>query len=756
MKLPTTGAYLKLGAATAIFGAIAAGAISFTLPQRYVSTAVMRFPPRTVAGESAWQIELDVSRHLQEMQQELLSRSSLTEIIQRPSLDLYRKERAIYPMEDVIDEMRKRDVRIERLPARAFRISFEYPDRVKAQAVVRELTARCSGHAEILTPASLPEKASQPDRLAIMGIGLGVGLAVGILFVFLRRRGLKWTLLMAGCTVAGCASAAAICLLMPETFADDQKSYQFVALGAFTGLALGAFLLRARGTGSNHYARLIAFGAACGAIAAGFVSFALPERYVSTAVMRAFPFRGAGPGAAQLEVEPAERLRQLTEDILSRSSLTDIIQRPSLDLYREERSRRPMEDIIYDVRHRDLRIAPTPPAGLTGLGPVTNFQISFEYADRDKAQAVVRELVTKFVEGNVTAVRELDRDKMSGSLAFNVTAEPKPDRDKKPGSLVLEVLDPASRPASPISPNRPAVAAIGLLAGILLGSLLALRRWLLVRQAATPGPRPSYWQYALAAAAIGALVAGLGSFAIPDRYVSTAVLRVVPFPAGDSGGAQGEIEYTARLRQLAQEILSRGSLAELIQRPSLDLYRVERRRRPMEDIIYDMRHRDLRISPTSPAGLAGPGHLTSFEISFEYADRDKAQAVVRELVSKFTEGNAAAERALHRDKMPGSLALEVLDPATLPATPVSPNRPAAAAIGLLAGMLLGSLLALRRRLVARPSAAPTVRRSAPPVASPACCWASPSHAHAAARLTQQRLDTGSRSLRALPPARSAS
>jgi hypothetical protein len=130
--------------------------------------------------------------------------------------------------------------------------------------------------------------------------------------------------------------------------------------------------------------------------------------------------------------------------------------------------------------------------------------------------------------------------------------------------------------------------------------------------------------------------------------------------------------------------------------------------------------------------------------------------VVRELVSKFTEGNAAAERALHRDKMPGSLALEVLDPATLPATPVSPNRPAAAAIGLLAGMLLGSLLALRRRLVARPSAAPTVRRSAPPVASPACCWASPSHAHAAARLTQQRLDTGSRSLRALPPARSAS
>jgi hypothetical protein len=118
-------------------------------------------------------------------------------------------------MEDVIQDMRNRDVHIERLTPRVFRISFEYPDRVKAQAVVRAFTARFSGPADVLTPASLPEKPSQPDRLAITGIGLGVGLALGLLFVFLRRRGLKWTLLMAGCTVAGCALAGAVCLLMP-------------------------------------------------------------------------------------------------------------------------------------------------------------------------------------------------------------------------------------------------------------------------------------------------------------------------------------------------------------------------------------------------------------------------------------------------------------------------------------------------------------------------------------------------------------
>ena len=41
------------------------------------------------------------------MQQEILSRGSLTELIQRPSLDLYTKERQTKPMEDIVEMMRK-------------------------------------------------------------------------------------------------------------------------------------------------------------------------------------------------------------------------------------------------------------------------------------------------------------------------------------------------------------------------------------------------------------------------------------------------------------------------------------------------------------------------------------------------------------------------------------------------------------------------------------------------------------------------
>ena len=110
-------------------------------------------------------------------------------------------------------------------------------------AAVHRLQAAQAG---ILTPASLPETLGRPDLLTIVAVGLGVGLGLGILFVFLRHRGPQWTLRMAGYSVAGCILAAAVWILMRGTFAGDGKSYQFVTLGAFAGLALGAFRLRHR------------------------------------------------------------------------------------------------------------------------------------------------------------------------------------------------------------------------------------------------------------------------------------------------------------------------------------------------------------------------------------------------------------------------------------------------------------------------------------------------------------------------------
>src|SRR5271166_807194 len=118
----------------------------------------------------------------------------------------------------------------------------------------------------------------------------------------------------------------------------------------------------------------------------------------------------------------------------------------------------------------------------------------------------------------------------------------------------------------------------------------------------------------------GLVVAVVVAFLWPDTYVSTAVMRITPQQISDRlVPTVVNMQMQQRLQQMQQEILSRSSLAELIQRPALDLYKKERNRLPMEDIVQDMRSK-IHIQPVEVN--AGQGRVTSaFTISFPYIDR---------------------------------------------------------------------------------------------------------------------------------------
>ena len=139
---------------------------------------------------------------------------------------------------------------------------------------------------------------------------------------------------------------------------------------------------------------------------------------------------------------------------------------------------------------------------------------------------------------------------------------------------------------------------------------------------------------------VGLVAAVVVAFMWPDTYVSQAVLRITPQKiSANLVPSVVSMQMQQRLEQMRQEILSRASLSELIQRPSLDLYRKERARYPMEDIITDMRNKAIHIQIIEVNRTA-----SAFTISFAYPDRFKAQAVVRELVTKFTEQNVTVQR----------------------------------------------------------------------------------------------------------------
>ena len=81
---------------------------------------------------------------------------------------------------------------------------------------------------------------------------------------------------------------------------------------------------------------------------------------------------------------------------------------------------------------------------------------------------------------------------------------------------------------------------------------------------------------------VGLVLSVVVAFLWPDTYISQAVMRITPQQVPENLiPSVLSTQMQERLIQMQQEILSRTSLQELIQRPSLDLYKRERQRLPL-------------------------------------------------------------------------------------------------------------------------------------------------------------------------------
>jgi len=134
-------------------GLVIASCVALYLPNVFVSVATMRITPSQISDTIvASTINQQLTGRIEQMQQDILSRASLSAIITDPRLDLYKPDRASKPIEDVIEMMKTRDIRItieevpgglvERRAASAFKITFAYSDPHKAQQVVQTLVTK--------------------------------------------------------------------------------------------------------------------------------------------------------------------------------------------------------------------------------------------------------------------------------------------------------------------------------------------------------------------------------------------------------------------------------------------------------------------------------------------------------------------------------------------------------------------------------------------------------------------------------------
>lgn len=142
--------------------------------------------------------------------------------------------------------------------------------------------------------------------------------------------------------------------------------------------------------------------------------------------------------------------------------------------------------------------------------------------------------------------------------------------------------------------------------------------------------------YVLTCFAVLTLAGLVTAYALPTTYRSTATLLVeaqdLPTSLVDSP-TSGAVEQ--RIARIREQVLARGDLIQLIEQN--DLYPDERRSKPLSKIIDEMR------KATSVSALAGDigqqsdtkSNTVALAMSFDYPERDKAQAVLQSFVTKF-------------------------------------------------------------------------------------------------------------------------
>jgi polysaccharide chain length determinant protein (PEP-CTERM system associated) len=118
--------------------ALTTAIVVYFLPDRYRATAVVQvLPPRVPADLVSNPVRSTLSMRLQRMSQQILSSARLETLIEE--FKLYPEERRTEPMEDVIERMKNRDIRVGPTRGSAFNVSFETEDRATATRVAAKL-----------------------------------------------------------------------------------------------------------------------------------------------------------------------------------------------------------------------------------------------------------------------------------------------------------------------------------------------------------------------------------------------------------------------------------------------------------------------------------------------------------------------------------------------------------------------------------------------------------------------------------------
>src|SRR5437016_9316486 len=153
-----------------------------------------------------------------------------------------------------------------------------------------------------------------------------------------------------------------------------------------------------------------------------------------------------------------------------------------------------------------------------------------------------------------------------------------------------------------------------------------------------------HWTWIIGPTFAGLVIAVVVAFLWPDTYLSYAVMRIMPSQVSDRiVPTNFNLHMQDRLATMQQDVTSRSKLIDMIKK--FNLYPSEQAKRPLEDIVEDMRL-NIHIDPVESKGAQQQQKPTgsAFRIAFQYHEKHEAQKVVQEMVNSFTTQNIIDRR----------------------------------------------------------------------------------------------------------------
>src|SRR5437667_2665345 len=158
-----------------------------------------------------------------------------------------------------------------------------------------------------------------------------------------------------------------------------------------------------------------------------------------------------------------------------------------------------------------------------------------------------------------------------------------------------------------------------------------------------------HWTWIIGPTFAGLVIAVVVAFLWPDTYLSYAVMRIVPSQVSDRiVPTNFNLHMQDRLATMQQDVTSRSKLIDMIKK--FNLYASEQAKRPLEDIVEDMRL-SIHIDAVEAKGAQQQANKTTgsaFRLAFSYSNNHDAQKVVTEMVNAFMSQNIVDRRQKSR------------------------------------------------------------------------------------------------------------